>query len=155
MEKKTFYKICISILIAINLGTIAFFYLKANQKPPRNPTHRGPRDLIVKEIGFDKQQEKQYDSSIVVHRQQINILETKKFALKNNLYQLLKKPITEPTVKDSIMDLIAQNSLAIENVHFNHFMVIKSICKGKIQLKNFAHLSTELARFFAPKPIRK
>lgn len=154
MENKTFYRAIIFILILLNLGSIGFIYRGSKCHPPHLGKHEGPKNLIIERLGFDDAQQKKYVVYIKVHQKQIRAAQDQRVVLKNKLYVLLTQSTIDTTKRDSLMQLITDNHQKVEEIHFNHFEEIKSLCKGEEQLKKFDHLSLEFSRFFAA-PMRR
>lgn len=154
MEKKTFYRVIIFILIVCNLGSLGYIYFGRKNHPPR-PFHHGPRDLIIQKLGFTADQEKEYDAFIKKHQSNVRSLQLKRVKLKDELYSLLNDNIINTPKRDYLLKLIKENHNDIENIHFHHFEEIKSICKGKEQLKKYEQLSSDFSKFFAPPPMKK
>lgn len=154
MEKKTFYRILIFILIIFNLGSLGYIYWGCEKHPP-HPHHAGPRDMIIEKLSFSPKQVKKYDVFIKLHQKKIRKLQSDRVELKDQLYSLLNESSIDSIKKDSLLTLIQQNHNEVENIHFHHFEEIKSICKGKDQLKKYEQLSADFSEFFAPPPMRK
>lgn len=146
MKNINFFKISTLILIFINiLMMFVFFNDKKKQKP---------REIIIEKLKFDEIQIKQYDKTIFVHQNNIKILDDSIRITKNKLYQLLKNDKINVSKKNELINKINSFQTKIENVHFNHFIEIKKLCK-KDQLNDFNKLSDELSKLFSPKKMAK
>lgn len=154
MEKKTFYRIIIFILIIFNIGSLGYIYWGGKKHLP-HPHHRGPRDLIIEKLDFSPEQVKKYDLFIKIHQTNVRSLQLKKVELKNQLYSLLNEASIDTIRRDHLLSLIQENHDEIESIHFHHFEEIKSICIGKEQLAKYKKLSVDFSKFFAPPPMRK
>ena len=152
MEKSTFYKALIFILLVSNIGTIGFIYFGQNNRPPHP---EGPKQLVIDRLDLDQQQQKEYAVFIEKHQKSIRLKQTERTKLKNELYFLLTQSIIDTLKQDSLIELLTENHKQVELIHFNHLNEIKSICKDKEQLKKFDKLSLEFSKFFAPPLMKK
>ncbi len=133
-------------LVMLNIGLVCFFVFtnKGFEK-------RMPKEIIIEKLHFDKQQIRLYEAKIEEHQREIRTLNDSINSTKNKLYQLLNTNTINEAKKDSLIQLISKQQNQIENVHFNHYLDIKSICK-KAQIADFTNLTTELAQIFSKKP---
>ena len=133
-------------LVILNMSLVCFFVLtnKGFKK-------RMPKEIIIEKLHFDKQQITLYEAKIKEHQREIRTLNDSINSTKNKLYQLLNTNTINEAKKDSLIHLISKQQYQIENVHFNHYLDIKSICK-KEQIADFTILTTELAQIFSKKP---
>lgn len=142
MNRKYFILFVISALLISNL--ILVYNLV--QKPKMNEKIN-PRNIVIKSLLFDKNQSAQYDKLIQVHQKEIREHNDQINALKNTLYEILPADTMDATKVDSITSEIGSIQQNIENIHFNHFMDIKRICKPS-QHGAFIKLSSELQKIF-------
>lgn len=150
MSKVRILSIALFGLIVINLILLAFYFYNkppnpSNEKPP--VSKRGPQDLIIKQLHFDKDQVFQYEKLIDDHRKIIKVLEDSISITKNELYLTLESGNTSE--KDSLISRLANLQKEIEFVHYDHFTDIKKICKPD-QLVYYNELISNLADFFNP-----
>ncbi len=152
MEKSKFYLLIILGLLLSNGMLVGYVVLNRdhNSAPPtpNGKMHRGPRDLIIKRLGFDADQVAKYDELIKRHRHDIDDADRKVIELKNTLYLGLTKS-GDKTQSDSIISEIAWLRKHIEEVHYKHFLDIRSLCKPD-QLPEFDELTRDMASLFAP-----
>jgi protein CpxP len=152
MEKSKFYLLIILGLLLSNGILAGYVFLNSNHNstppPPNGKIHRGPRDLIIKRLRFDGDQVAKYDEQIKWHRHEIDNADRKIIELKNNLYLGLTKS-GDTTQADSIITEIVSLRKHIEEVHFRHFLDIRSICKPD-QLPEFDELTRDMASLFTP-----
>lgn len=127
-----------------NLALLAFvFFLK-----PHHPPGEGPKKHIIAKLHLDKSQITQYEALIEKHRASISQKEKELMDQKNNLFQTLTLP--EGVVNsDSIVANISQLQKDIENIHYQHFLALKRICKPD-QMDDFNSLTAEISRLFRP-----
>lgn len=151
MNKTKLLTFSVIVLLILNISTLAFFVFSGNQLHGFNKRIE-PKEIIIKKLGFDEQQVKEYQELIHWHRGNIDILQEQIKNTKQNLYSELVKPEVDNKTKDSLVNKLANIQKEIENTHFKHFQDIKKLCK-KEQLDRFSDLTTELAKIFSkPKP---
>ena len=158
MSKIKLLSIAVIGLLAINITVVAFLLLKQpphpregrqgpgkESMPPMEQT--GPKNIIVDKLHFDKEQTAQYESLIEQHQVIMKSLNDSIKDAKNDLYLSLTNE--NFTGKDSLIAILGLLQRQVELTHYDHFAAIKKLCKPN-QLENYAALTKELARFFAP-----
>jgi len=152
MDKSRFYLLIILGLLLSNGMLVGNLFRNGGDRPsppPRNDRmHRGPRNVIIKRLGFDNDQVAKYDELIKWHRYEIDNADGQIIKLKNTLYLGLTKP-TDRSQTDSIISEIAGVRKHIEEVHYKHFLDIRALCKPE-QLTEFDELTSDMASLFAP-----
>lgn len=144
MNKTRFLYLVIAVLLLCNVGTLLVL-----AKGPGPLLHdEGPKKLIAEKLRFSETQKTQYDALIEQHRTAIREKEAALQGAKTELYALLKEDHSPQ--KDSVVARIGQIHEAIEQVHFDHFLAIKSLCTPE-QLPLFRALTGELEVFFRKK----
>lgn len=154
MEKSKLKNIIIVGLILLNFCTLMYVFLKPSmrQRPPMERT--GPKDMIVKKLHFDKNQQKDFEKLIEWHQGEIQKFDKVIMQSKNTLYTLLANKEIDVKVKDSLITVINMNQKQIEETHFKHFEDIKKLCKPE-QLDDFKEFTKELGKIFAPNKQRR
>lgn len=150
MEKQKLVIFSIIALLVINIGTLVFLFLSGPKKghfPPDDGRPK-PREIIVRQLHLDSQQQANYEMLIRQHRKQITATEDKIRNTKNELYSLLNSDSVDVTRKDSLINALAHYQKEIELIHFNHFNEIKKLCKPE-QMDDFLELTEELSRLFS------
>ena len=151
MNKTKLLTFSVIVLLILNISTLAFFVFSGNQLHGFNKRIE-PKEIIIKKLGFDEQQVKEYQELIHWHRGNIDSLQEQIRNTKQKLYSELVKPKIDNKVKDSLVNKLANIQKEIEITHFKHFQDIKKLCK-KEQLDRFNDLTQELAKIFSkPKP---
>jgi Spy/CpxP family protein refolding chaperone len=151
MNKTKLLSIAVICLVLINLGMMSIILFRG--KPPKQGHHQdgeGPKKIIIERLQFDDGQQKQYEVIINEHRSKTRELNKTSRTLRDELYSLLIENDIDKTKADSIMQTIAENQKAIDNLNFDHFQKIKAICKSS-QLENFNGLALDLTHLFGPK----
>ena len=158
MSKIKLLSIAVIGLLLINIAIVSFLMFR---KPPFPPGGRppmgqeerppgqndGPKKIIIDKLHFDKEQATQYENLIKQHQALIKSLNDSIKDAKNNLYSSLTNETF--TGKDSLIAKLGLLQRQVELTHYEHFAAIKKLCKPD-QLENYAALTKELARFFAP-----
>lgn len=148
MSSSKILKITVITILAINVAVIGYLLINKDgfmeNKPPK------PREIVIKKLGFEANQIKQYDITITKHQNKIKALDDSIRNTKNKLYTRLKESSTEIDTNDSLVTQINTYQKEIEITNYNHFIEIKKICKPE-QLEKFNALTNELSKIFAGK----
>ena len=154
MTKTNWLGIIIGVLLVSN-GMLAYKIMSSTNKRGhrQHKKHETPKDVIIGTLDFDYAQQKQYETAISIHRNQIDRKDQEIRAKKEQLYSLLSE--SNDTLKSQIMTDLSSLKSDIEMIHFNHFIEIKSICRAN-QLDRYNALTQQLGGLFRPKgPKRK
>lgn len=116
--------------------------------PPGPERLGGPKYYIMEKLQFDEAQKAAYEKLVLNHRNSINAKEAAIEQLKNELYNTLTDDKLSPQ-KDSLEAALSAVQKQIEEIHYNHFIEIKQLCKPE-QLPLYNELSKEFTRFFMP-----
>lgn len=155
MDKTKLLIFSVIILLLLNLGTLGFlFFSEPKVHLPSSDRRPKPKEIIIKKLHFDANQQKKYDKLIHLHRTAINELDDNIRVAKNRLYLQLLKTNIEVITKDSLVDALANYQKQIENTHFKHFQEIKKLCNQE-QLEDYYDLTEELSKIFSRKQHRQ
>lgn len=141
-KNKLITLVAIGLLIS-NLMLIGFIMFGKH----RPPNWQGPKKIISEKLHFDAKQIEDYEKLISVH--------SMKIASQDSLIRQSKKELFDNLVtnniekKDSLLNKLGKLQMQIEDIHYQHFLDIKKICKEN-QLQYFDSLVGELTRLFAP-----
>jgi hypothetical protein len=124
-----------------NIILLAFMFL---HRPPGPPS--GPRDIIVRRLHFDQSQTAAYDLLIREHRVNIQRMDSAIMVTKNQLYQTVALPVDREVV-DSLESALGRLQMQVEDIHWNHFHDIQSLCRED-QMDEFESLLKEISRLF-------
>lgn len=142
MSRKNFFILIICLLLVSNF-VLLYFVL---QKPSRGFHPDRPKNIIIEKFHFDENQTNAYQKLIEKHRKDIKENNDKILMLKKELYSNLKLNNSTEEM-DSITTQIGIIQKQIEEIHYNHFLEIKALCKPE-QLTYFDDLSEELIEVF-------
>lgn len=150
MSKSQFKTFLIFALLISNLTLIGFqFFLK----PERRHRPPNPKTIVVKRLGLDAKQQKDYSQLIQKHQHEIQKRDLEINRSKKLLFEHLNSETTSH-FNDSICTRIGQIQAQIESEHLAHFQNVRKLCRPD-QLPKFEKLSKDLARIFSPKPPRR
>jgi periplasmic protein CpxP/Spy len=114
--------------------------------PPRKAE---PKSIIINKLGLDEAQVIAYTDLIQEHRSSIDKEEALTGTIKRELYSYLKSEVF--ISPDSLLQQLGNQQIRIEQIHFNHFLALKNLCK-KDQIPAFNELTAELEDIFSRKP---
>ncbi len=152
MNKIRVLSIAVVLLILLNIGLIVVISLNKPPHPNHPKGNLGPKNIIIERLHFDATQVVAYENLIIQHQETIQSKEDQLRTAKEKLYTLLA--VDNQTEKVVLIDKINSIQKEIEEIHFNHFLDIKKLCKEN-QLKDYTELTNELARLFSPHPMPK
>ncbi len=155
MTKSKLLSFAVIALFLINIITLSFLFFKGPRPeggPDGRPKH-SPSEIVINELNFDKQQIKEYENLIQEHSTEISALDQKIKETKNRLYLELASRENN-TKKDSVLNVLNMYTSEVEQVHYNHFLEIKKLCKPE-QLDNYNKLILDLSSIFAPNGMPK
>jgi archaellum biogenesis ATPase FlaH len=148
MNKLTLYKGLVVALAILNLALLSFLFFKKTKK------RKSPREVIIERLAFSEEQTESYDELIKVHKANIKKSRKSIRSAKQALYTQLKMKEQNTIVLDSLKNEISLAQQTIENIHYNHFLDIKRLCKTK-QIPAYESLTEEMSKLFEPKKRRK
>ena len=153
MEKTKLLTIAVVSLLVLNLATVGFLLLSGpNGNHPRPEQGREgrpkPKEIVIKKLHFDVNQQKEYDKLIQWHQGEIKTIEDHIRESKDALYQILSTSEIDIKSKDSLINALSLHQKEIESTHFKHFQDIKKLCH-KDQIEDFNNLTEELGRIFS------
>ena len=136
-------------LLLINLCLVLFLFFgnPPHAQEGRRPFEQGPKNKIIDMLRFDKDQVEKYENLIKQHRTSVRLLEEGIREVKSKLYLTLNEKGSG--AKDSLVNQLGDLQMQIENVHYNHFLEIKRLCKPN-QQAYFTELTGNLVEFFHP-----
>jgi len=149
MNKVKFLSIIAIGLLISNLVLVGFMLFKK----PKHPMGEGPKKIVIEKLHFDDKQVGQYEAIIKEHQKKIRTSDEKILSIKNALYTTLTKE-NSATERDSLINQIASVQAEIENIHYNHFVEMKALCKPE-QQKYFEALTQEISTLFYKRQMPK
>lgn len=136
------------ILIVANIASIALFWIK-DVKPPAMQPRATPAEFLVKELQLTTAQQQQFETLKKEHQQEASTLRKEIKDAKEELFELLKIPEVNDSVKNTAVKKISLLTEQIDLVTFNHFEKVRAIC-NVTQQKKFDEIIKEVTRMMAP-----
>ena len=149
-KKKVFSLIVIS-LVGLNLLVFLFVFILRPEKKEHGPAYD---KFIIESLHFNEKQIAIYEKEIIHHKFLGRKKEDLLFLQKSKLYDELKKTIIDSSTTNALINDINLTQKELEQIHFNHFIKIKSICDQK-QLIEFNRITSEFPYFFHNLPRKK
>ena len=149
MNKSKLLTAVVIALLTINIMTLTFFIIKKPNDVLELKINKSPKEIVIKKLHFDANQILKYDSLIEIHKNSVRKLDQNIRMYKNNIYATLAKEENNKTI-DSLFFKLTNSQLAIEKIHYQHFLDIKQICK-KDQMVSYESLTEELSQIFNAK----
>jgi periplasmic protein CpxP/Spy len=146
MSKTKWLSIAVIGLLLINAVMISAVLFKKDRAagpgaaPGQPPLRPAPKEYIIEQLQLDAAQKTAFEKEVIKHRSRINQLEERILALKNSLYAGLADEKVQQL-------LLVQKEM--EETHYNHFAVIKQLCRPE-QIALYNELSKEFSAFFMP-----
>ncbi len=131
--------------IGLLLVNIFLIWFTIGKKRPEE-RRAGPKNIIIKKLHFDENQVKDYEILIKAHRSNIESSNSQMKILKNHLFATLKGQ-NQHIDRDSLINEIGKLQIKLENIHYDHFIEIKKLCKPN-QLSDYDLLCDELGKLF-------
>jgi len=145
MRKTRFISFIALGLLITNLLLVVFILFN---KPQTRP-YEGPKKLIAERLHFDAEQIEVYDNLIAIHRTHMNTKDSLIKQAKNELYTCIISG--NLITKDSLKNQLGQLQIEIEDIHYNHFLDIKKLCREN-QLNDFTALLKDMVQLFSKEP---
>jgi protein CpxP len=145
MKKTKLIGIFALLMALLNLGLMFFVW---NHHKPRHKLE-GPKKIIIEKLELDENQVAAYDVLVLEHQERTQEEQGKIRDFKNQLYQTLIEQNDE--AKDSLIQLLADEQILIENIHYKHFLEIEALCRPE-QMENFKAFVAEITSLFSQKP---
>lgn len=144
MKRQKFYKYLAIVLLILNIGTISYFFLSAPPHPPK------PGEILLSgEIGLEGNVKKKVDSIELEHHEEKRKLMKRDFKLHEKLYEQLDNE----EASGELLKEIQENRTEIEEMTFEFFSEVHSLCneKQKKKLDEIIHKSLRMITNQPPK----
>ncbi|MFN0014374.1 MAG: hypothetical protein ACKVU2_07480 [Saprospiraceae bacterium] len=145
LTKINFWRFSVLALLVLNIALVAYLGLRREYPPRRNGEIK---NLVVERLHFDAAQITAYEGLIHRHQTGIKAKEQDMRATKQRLYSSLKG--SEFSEKDTLIQQIGRLQTEIEQLHFDHFLEVKNLCRPE-QVAGFHSVAEELARLLSPR----
>lgn len=129
MKKNTILYILLVFLMVVNGFFLFNFLNKGNDNKLKEPQRN--KDFIVKELGFNATQLKQFKVKSEDHHETMMRLSEEIKELKDDLFVTLFNDTVNEASIDSVSSLICEKEIAKEKEIFYHFRMIQEIANDK------------------------
>jgi protein CpxP len=126
------------VMILTNIATLAYFlWFKPNAgREDKGERHTGPMtEFLKKDIGFDEQQMKTFDSVKQQQREAMKPLFEDLGKTKDSFYQLLSKPSVPDSQLNTLAAAIGLKQQGIEIQFFKNFKNVRELCTDAQKIK--------------------
>ena len=147
----------IIFLVVANLATLTFFWFEKLKEPKqkseilRNQRHPQPPQLLLQELKFSTDQQKQYDDLFQNHIHQVGIVKDSIRMAKETFFKLL----SNSQISVDVLQKRAAEAAALQGhldmLTFEHFRKVKAICTPN-QQKKFDEIIQTIVERMAPPP---
>jgi hypothetical protein len=148
ITKSKILSILVIILLIANMTSMAIFWLKKDQRPPRNGGGN-TADFLIKELKLDSAQQKLYQQLREEHRDQLEKLKEETRNSKDAFFNLLNKDAVSESDLQTAAANAATKQQQIDIITFNHFKKVRGICNDE-QKKKFDEIIQEALRMQGP-----
>ncbi|MDZ4714433.1 MAG: hypothetical protein SH819_03100 [Cytophagales bacterium] len=146
MSKLKLFTVAVAGLLVLNLALLTVLLVRPAPRPPQQgPERERPKQIIIQRLQLDGDQVKKYERLINEHQSAIQVLDEEVRTAKNSLYRILRSG--ETAEKDSLIGLLGQLQQKTEATHFDHFMLLRALCRPE-QLPLFEEMASDLAHIF-------
>ncbi len=154
MDKTRILIIAVIALFLLNFSTLGYLLCS---KPGMSPFHDGPpkrpdaRDFIIKELGMNEQQVKDYEKLIQEHSSQMKEIDESMKKSKDEFWNELPKGGADSSKINMLADNIAKNEKQRDISTFRHFEKVRALL-DESQKKKFDEIIKDVLRMMGPKP---
>jgi protein CpxP len=157
-DKNKILTIAVVLLLFTNIGILSLLWFDRvpgkhfDRIPPPNEMHPpfdrkqsegGPRDFLIRELGFTEKQKQDYQLLIDEHKSDMKKLMDKIRTAKEKLWDNLSETDTASISTESTSAEIGNDQKEIELVTFRHFQKVKELCDEN-QKKKFDEVIKEV-----------
>jgi protein CpxP len=140
----------ILLLVIANIATLSVFWLGRLNRP--GPPRGGPKDYIIKELGFNTAQQQKYEQLVADHHQKAEQYQENIKAAKDAFFNLLQNTAVADTTKKNAVDAISKQTEQLDLLTFEHFQKVRMLCTDEQKKKFDAIIHQVLEMMGRPKP---
>ncbi|MEO8173591.1 MAG: hypothetical protein ABI581_10930 [Sediminibacterium sp.] len=138
------------LLIALNVATLATFWLVKERRPGPPPVSQsGVVNFLTSELGFDSLQKKELIKLHRLHQEQMQEIRKNNREAKDAFFDLLQ----QQDIPDSVVEKAAKESAKYDSetdvLTFHHFQRVRNLC-NETQKKKFDEVIQQVLRMTAP-----
>ncbi len=150
--KNKWLMIAVLLLLAANMATLAVFWINKEKKPSPLKGGGAAADFIIREVGFDSQQQRQYRELIKEHRRGAEQIRRQIHDAKNQFFELLQQPSVSDSVKKAAAIAANEGAMQLDLQTFDHFRKVRELCRPDQQQKFDRIIHNALRMMAAPPP---
>lgn len=138
------------LLIALNVATLATFWLVKERRPGPPPVPQsGVVDFLTKELGFDSAQKSELVKLHESHQEKMREVRKHNRDAKDAFFALLQ----QHDIADSVIEKAAKESAKYDSetdvLTFHHFQQVRNLC-NETQKKKFDSVIQQVLRMIGP-----
>lgn len=129
MRKDNFYTLIIIVLLLVNIGTLGYLWVSKKEIPSfaMPPRPESPRDIMIKELQLDKEQERKLYSLSRQHRKSMDSVQRQIRNAQKALFALVKTDDLDTAKKDSVLAIIEAGESQKHLITIEHFHDIRAM----------------------------
>jgi protein CpxP len=150
MENKnyTILKWSVIALVVLNIVLMTMMWMgpRGHHGPPGPPPHGpggGPKNMIIRELGFNDTQIKKFEELVKQHRSGMDDLDKKGRDIRESYFKLMASDSLDVKAKENFEAQIAENQKNIDAFTFDHFRQVRVLCTDE-QKKKFDEMIGEI-----------
>ncbi len=140
IQQNKVLKTFLVILVLLNLGVLASIWLTGHPGRPGHGGPEGPAKFLIQEVGFDESQAERYMEMVHEHQQAARDIRKQ-----INQKRTLLFDYTQPQNEELIQE-ISRLKERDEQILYNHFEKVRSLCNSPEQVKKFDRMMAEMLR---------
>jgi protein CpxP len=131
--KNKFLTWAVILLLLANTATIVAFWMGRKN---HGPELKGPpAEFLIKELGLDKTQQKQFLQLVAAHREAANGLREQIRESKDKFFNLLQQPGIADSTRANEAEAVSQLTKQLDLLTFEHFKQVRALCNTDQQRK--------------------
>jgi protein CpxP len=140
----------ILLLLLLNFGILGFLWQGRGHDRHEGGPPPPPDRMIIERLQLNDRQQEQFEGFRDEHHAQMVDLQERSAVLHKQLFALLKDKQVNARAKDSIMNLLQQNSNQREEITFEHFRKLRSILTPRQQAEFDSFVEEVSERILGP-----
>ena len=152
--KNKFLGIVLVFLVIANLVTLGIFWYYKIHKSQQGPPEQGGGNasaFIIKQVGFNAAQQKQYAELVKQHRLKVRSIRDELHIAKDQFFDMLSDTTVTAMQVDAASSNIGKLEKEVDVLTFEHFRQVRHLCtpEQKVKLDNCIK---QVMRMMGPKP---
>jgi protein CpxP len=144
------WAIAFLLLIALNVATLATFWLVKERRPGPPPVPQsGVVDFLTNELGFDSVQKKELIRLHESHQEKMREVRKNNREAKDAFFALLQQHDIPDSVIENAAKESAKHDSETDVLTFRHFQQVRNLC-NETQKKKFDSVIQQVLRMIAP-----